>query len=325
MRVATGQFSDLTDERLRYCQQLGVSGVVLNTPKIPGHKKWEYQHLVQLRTRCESYGLKLESVENTPIGFYDKAILGLPGRDEQIENYQETIRNIGRAGIPVLGYHWMANGVWRTTWAPVARGGAEVSVFHGEELENVPNTHEREYTESEIWDNYIYFMKAVLPVAEEFGVRLALHPDDPPVPMLGGIPRIFRNFEGFQKATELFPTSASGLDFCLGTWSEMGSGLVDKLRYFVEKGKVIYVHFRDVQGYVPHFQECFLGEGNYDPVQVMLTLKTAGFTGFIIDDHVPKMVGDEGWADRGRAHAIGYLMGMLKAIDQMDSVKSQVD
>jgi mannonate dehydratase len=317
VRVAIGQFAELSDERLRFARQLGVSGVLLNTPRIPGETRWEFRDLVALRGRCEAYGLQLEALENTPLHFYDKAILGLPGRDEQIENYQETIRNMGRAGIPVLGYHWMANGVWRTSTGPVGRGGAEVTGFDAELVRNAPLTHGRVYTEEELWDNYIYFMKAVLPVAEEAGVRLALHPDDPPIPSLGGVPRLFRSFEGFRRAMEAVPSPMSGLDFCVGSWSEMGPGVLEALRYFGERGKVFYVHFRDVQGHVPRFQECFLGEGNLDPVDVMLTLKQVGFDGFMIDDHVPRMVDDTPWGHRGRAYSTGYLMGLLRAVERL--------
>ena len=181
MRVAIGQFSELTDEMLRFAKQLGVSGIVLNTPKIPGEKRWEFMDLLRLRVQCEEYGLRLEAIENTPIRFYDKAMLGLPGRDEQIENYCETIRNLGRAGIPILGYHWMANGVWRTSRTAFGRGGARVTAFDLDLVQNAPPTHGRVFTEEEMWRNYEYFLRAVVPVAEEAGVKLALHPDDPPV------------------------------------------------------------------------------------------------------------------------------------------------
>jgi mannonate dehydratase len=111
MRVAVGQFSELSHERLSFARQLGAAGVQLNTPVLPGEERWELNDLLWLRRRCESYGLRLEALENTPISFYDKAMLGLPGRDEQIEHYQATIRNLAAAGIPILGYHWMAQ--WR--------------------------------------------------------------------------------------------------------------------------------------------------------------------------------------------------------------------
>src|SRR5579859_528099 len=115
MRVAVGQVSELTEEILTFARQVGVSGIQVNTPKLPGAQRWELDDLVALRQRCESHGLRLEAIENVPLHFYDKAMLGLPGRDEQIEHYQTTIRNVGRAGIPILGYHFMPNSVWRTS------------------------------------------------------------------------------------------------------------------------------------------------------------------------------------------------------------------
>ena len=129
IRLAIGQFNELTEEKLRFAAQLGVGGVQLNTPRLPGEQRWEAVDLTGLVLRCEAYGLKLEAIENVPIHFYDKAMLGLPGRDEQIEHYQATIRNLGRAGIPMLGYHWMPNDVWRTSNTTEGRGGARVTSF----------------------------------------------------------------------------------------------------------------------------------------------------------------------------------------------------
>jgi mannonate dehydratase len=339
MRVAIGQFDEPSAEMLTFARQLGVSGVLLNTPSLPGDRRWEYEDLRRLRLCCEEQGLRLEALENTPVHFYDKAMLGLPGRDEQIAHYQATIRNMGRAGITVLGYHWMPNGVWRTSFTTPGRGGALVSAFDLGSLEQASQvrepgdaappiawasaagwvrdttpTHGRVYGEDEMWQHYEYFMRAVLPVAEEAGVTLALHPDDPPVPSLGGIARLFRSFAGFKRAMELVPSPNSGLDFCMGCWSEMGPGVLEAIRYFGQRGKIVYVHFRDVQGTVPAFQECFLGEGNVDVAAAMRTLQDVGFDGFMIDDHVPHMIDDTEWAHRGRAYATGYMMGLLKAL-----------
>ena len=138
MRVAIGQFNELTHERLTFARQLGVAGVQLNTPVLPGERRWELRDLQWLVTRCARYGLRLEALENTPISFYDKAMLGLPGRDEQIEHYQATIRNLGAAGIPVLGYHWMPNGVWRTSHTTPGRGGALVTAFDMRQVDEHP-------------------------------------------------------------------------------------------------------------------------------------------------------------------------------------------
>ena len=327
MRVAIGQFNELTRERLTFAKQLGASGVLLNTPILPGEKRWELADLRWLVTRCAEYGLRLEAIENVPVSFYDKAMLGLPGRDEQIENYQATIRNLGKAGVSILGYHWMPNGVWRTSKTTPGRGGALVTAFdlavaeteqplvHG--VKAHPLAQGRTFTAEEMWDNYFYFMKAVLPVAEEAGVKLALHPDDPPLPTLGGIARLFYHFEGFKRAMEAFPSPNSGLDFCMGCWSEMGQGVIEAFRYFGERGKILYVHFRDVQGYGPKFQECFLGEGNVDVVEAIQTLKEVGFTGFIIDDHVPQLIDDTEWNHRGRAFQTGYIMALVQAVNKL--------
>ena len=197
MRLGLGQFSELSEERLKFIKQLGVEDVLLNTPQLPGTERWEYKDILQLRTEVEAVGLRLAALENVPVPFYDKAMLGLPGRDEQIENMATTIRNIGKAGVEIFGYHWMPSGVWRTSRTTPGRGGAEVTSFDMDEVKDAPLSHGRVFTEAEMWDNYEYYMNAILPVAEEAGVKLALHPDDPPVEILAGVPRLFRNFEGF--------------------------------------------------------------------------------------------------------------------------------
>lgn len=338
MRIAIGQFNELTEEKLKFAQQLGVSGVQMNTPKLPGSKRWEYADLLHLRERCSEFGLQLEAIENVPIHFYDQAMLGQPGRDEQIEHYQATIRNVGRAGIPILGYHFMPNSVWRTSRTTPGRGGAHVTSFdmalvsatdagaqrsfvakRDENLERMKvDDHEGVVTEEQMWANYEYFIKAVLPVAEEAGVKLALHPDDPPVEMLGGVARLFRNVEGFKRAHAIAGKSdAWGLDLCLGCCSEMVGGAANvfaMIEHFGPLGRIFYVHFRDVKGTVPSFAECFIGEGNYSAPQAMLALKRAGFTGFLLDDHVPHVIDDTTWAHRGRAHAMGYMQGLLDTI-----------
>jgi mannonate dehydratase len=293
--------------------------------------------------KCQEYNLTLEAIENVPIHFYQKAMLGLPGRDEQIEYYQTTIRNIGRAGIPILGFHWMPNSVWRTDRMSPGRGGAGCTKFDMAAVDQasgpsgirgfVAKTDERAeaiavmeaeeeiVTEEQMWENYVYFIQAVLPVAEEAGVRLALHPDDPPVPMLGGVGRIFREPAGFKRAYKLNPDSpAWGLDLCLGCCSEMPGGketVREMIEFFGRRSKIFYIHFRDVQGIVPNFQECFLGEGNYDPAEIILLLREVGFNGFMLDDHVPHMDDDTEWNHRGRAHAIGYMQGLLNMMEHV--------
>lgn len=344
MRIAVGQFSEMADEKLIFAQQLGVKSVQMNSlgAAMPGQTHLTVDQLVALREKAESYGLIFEAIENVPIQFYLKAMLGLPGRDEEIAEYQTTIRNMGRAGIPILGYHFMPNSVWSTSRAEEGRGGARVRVFDMATVAATAPAQQRQFapqiadprffemldytaahpvSEAQMWDNYAYFMKAVLPVAEEAGVQLALHPDDPPVDELGGVARLFKNPAGFKKAYEMVGHSpAWGLDLCLGCCSEMPGGAAnvrEMIEFFGPKGKILYIHFRDVKGSVPHFAECFIGEGNYNAAETMLLLKRNGFTGFLLDDHVPHMVDDSAWAHRGRAHAIGYMQGLLDMIETM--------
>lgn len=327
MRVALGQFQELTTERLTFAKQLGVSGVQLNTPRLPDENGvWEVRDLVRMRERVEAFGLRLEALENVPLYFLDKIHLGLPGRDEQIEKYQQTIRNMGAAGIPVLGYGWMPNWVWRTP-NKIGRGGAVVTAFDINDVEKgelvmgkrtLEVLEGRTISEAEMWENYAYFTRAVLPVCEEVGVKLALHPDDPPIPNLGGIGRLFYQFENFRKAMEeVAPSPNHGLEFCVGCFSEMGPGVIDAIRYFGERGRIFYVHLRDVQGCSPTFQECFLGEGNVDVVEVIKTLADVNFDGFIIDDHVPHMIDDSDWNHRGHARETGYILGMVEAVQKL--------
>ena len=180
------------------------------------------------------------------------------------------------------------------------------------------NVKDEIVTADRMWANYETFMGAVLPVAEEAGIKLALHPDDPPVEMLGGIARIFRNVEGFKRAEEIAAGSqAWGLDLCLGCCSEMPGGAVNvraMIEHFGPRGKILYIHFRDVKGTVPSFAECFIGEGNYNAAETLKLLRDSGFNGFLLDDHVPHVVDDSNWNHRGRAHAIGYMQGLMDAM-----------
>ncbi len=316
MRIAVGQMSELTDEQLAFAVQCGAEDIQLNTPRLPGDERWEYEDLLALRQRAESAGLRVIALENVPITFYDKIMTGAEGREKQLESMQATVRNMGRAGIPILGYHWMPNGVWRTSFETKVRGGAVSNEFRMA-LAKTALTHGREYSPEEMWENFDWYLSQMLPVCEEAGVRMALHPDDPPVPVLGGVARLFHNFEGFKRAMDTHPSPMHGLDFCHGCWSEMraGAGIIEAIEHFGKEGRLFYIHMRDVQGCADDFHECFLGEGNSNVVAVLKKLKEIGFNGFILDDHVPHMVNDSPWGHRGRAFQTGYIAGILAALE----------
>ena len=344
MRVALGQNSTPSHDYLTFAKQLGVGGVQFNmiragidfipeSDDLPHHLGyWPLADLKRLKQRVNDYELELEALENVPTDFIRHAMLGGKRRDEQIANYQTTLRNMGEAGIPVLGLNWMPNLVWRTP-PQRGRGGVLVTAFDmdralaGEVVAgvvDVPEAEDRVYSEEEMFDNYVSFMRAVLPVAEEAGVKIALHPDDPPVPALGNIARVFYRPENFKRALEAAPSPNHGLDFCMGCFSEMvyagrsnNDGVLEAIRYFGSRGKIFYVHFRDVQGCVPRFQECFPGEGNMNVVAAVKTLHEVGFSGFLIDDHVPEMLDDSDWRHRGHAYSTGYIMALVEAVKQL--------
>lgn len=344
LRIAAGQAARPTEEYLRFAAQLGLTSVQFNTPDLPGDKRWEVEDLVALRKRCESFGLVLEAIENIPVAFYLNSMLGRPGRDEEIEHVRATIANIAKAEIPVLGYCFMPQSVWRTSLTPTGRGGAVVSGFdaavaadpsrRGEVLvarrdlrvEDAKDSwtagshivSDISVSEEQMWDNYAYFMAGIIPAAEEAGIRLALHPDDPPVPELDGVGRLFRSVDALRRASQIASSPAWGLDLCLGTVSEMGgeAAVFDAIDFFGPRNEIVYVHLRDVHGHGDSFVECFLGEGNYDPVSVLERLIGVGFDGFLLDDHTPLLVNDSPYGHRGRAHAIGYMQGILEVLER---------
>jgi mannonate dehydratase len=342
MRVGLGQITAPDEDMLVFARQLGLASVQFNTPSLPGTARWEYDDLAALREQCERHGLTLEAIENLPNSFYERCMLGLPGREDELEGVKATIRNMGRAGIPVLGFHFMPGSVWRTTMSAPGRGGALASAFDlavasdparlseifiarrdQRVRENESFVRDAHYSpgaalsEADLWANFAYFMHGILPAAEEAGVRLALHPDDPPVPMLGGIARLFCSVDALRRADRIANSPAFGFELCLGTLSEMaGEGpVLEAIEAFGPDDKIVYVHFRDVLGWVPRFQEAFLGEGNFNPLKVMRALKRMGFSGFILDDHVPRMTGDTAYGHRSRAQAIGYLQALIAVVE----------
>jgi len=327
LRVGLGQFMEPTDKRLEYIRQLGVEDVILNMyqydsdyahipqkDSMPLESKggWSYEQLVALRKRINAEGLRLNAIENIPISFYDDVMLGGPQREEQIEQVKQIIRNIGRAGIPMFGYHWSPTGVARTGTVTLDGGATASSYRHSTETESIDL--DRRYTETELWENYERFLKAVIPVAEEADVKLCLHPNDPPVPTRGGVPQLFRNFDNIKRAMDFLPSDNHGLDLCLGTWSQMGAELPEIIRYFGERDKIYYVHFRDVVGTVPSFHETWIDQGNYDALEVMKELADVGFSGLMIPDHTPHIDDDTDWDHRGRAYTTGYLKALLRCV-----------
>ena len=316
MRPGFGQFQVASEEYLLFAQQFGATDILFNTPLIPGDGgKWQLQDLVKLRLRVEQFGMKLSALENVPTSFYDHIMLNGPRRDEQIENMIFTVRNMARAGIPIFGYNWMPSHVWRTPPAQI-RGGALATAYDHALGSKYPLTHTREYSEEEMWQNLEYWIKIITPVAEEEGIRLGIHPCDPPVDKLGGIPQLLRSFESYKRLIEIYPSDSNAIEFCQGTFSEMKDDIYEMIDYFVSRKKILYVHFRNVSDKVPNFYEEFVNTGYVDMYKAMKIYHKHNFDGFFIDDHVPHTHGDTPWGHRGRAFANGYIQAMIEAVQK---------
>ncbi len=318
IKIAAQITPEPTPEDTAFIKQMGIDYVVLWT----GGDKAGYDYYASRRALFAEAGLKVygfgsQSVHNVP-----EITLGLPGRDEKIEEYRLHLRNLGKAGIPYTTYAHMANGIWSSE-REATRGGASARAFN---LDGEPRghwagtlyegelTHGRKYSEDEIWDNFEYFIKQVVPVAEEAGVKIGIHPDDPPVPELGGIPRcIFGNFEGYKRAMEIADSPNVGLCLCVGCWLEggdwMGKDVLETIKYFGERQKLFKIHFRNVHQPLPYFVETFLDDGYMDMYKVMRTLREVEFDGVAIADHIPSMANDR---RVGTAFSIGYMKALLE-------------
>ena len=318
IKIAAQVTPEPSEDELAFVRRLGVEYVVLWT----GGDKASYEYYASRRALFEATGLRIYGFGSSSVHNQDATVLGLPNREEKIEEYKAHLRNLGRAGIPYTTYAHMANGIWSTAREPT-RGGAMARAFDLAKAETghwagkvyrMPLTHGRAYSEQEIWDNYTYFIKQVVPVAEEAGVRIGIHPDDPPVPELGGIPRpIFSSFEGYKRALEIADSPNVGMCLCVGCWLEggelMGKDVLETIRYFGGQDKLFKVHLRNVTQPLPHFVETFLNAGYMELYKVVEALREVDFRGVMIADHIPLMDDDR---RVGTAYSIGYMQALVE-------------
>ena len=318
MRPGFGQFNTASSEYLRFAAQYGVKDILLNNPILQEEKPgiWSKKELAKLKLSIESFNLQLSAIENVPTHFYDHIMLNGPNKNMQIENMIQNIENMADVEIPIFGYNWMPSHVWRTNPRHI-RGGAIATAFDYESAKNYPLTHDREYSEDEMWESLEEWIKIITPIAEKKNIRLGIHPCDPPVEKLGGIPQLLRSFESYKRLIEIVDSPSNGIEFCQGTFSEMedakDGGIYEMIDYFSSRKKILYVHFRNVSGTVPKFNEEFINSGYVDMHKAMNIYLKNGFDSFFIDDHVPQTNHDTEWGHAGRAFANGYIQALIES------------
>ncbi len=329
MKLGLGLYrSLLTDDNFKFAKQAGVTHLVVHlvdyfrgqNPVLASgepnmgwgitqnqDRPWTEDDLRAIKQRIEANGLAWEAIENfDPAHWYDILLDG-PRKEQQLEQLKRTIRMIGRVGIPIMGYNFSLAGVWGWTKGPWGRGGAKALVYDESTIDpqtpmpngmawnmvydpDAPEGTVPRVDTDELWQRYEYFLSRIVPVAEEAGVRMALHPDDPPADMLRRTARLVNQPQKYQKVLDIAPSRANALEFCLGSLQEMRDGnVLDAIAHYGAQRAIAYVHFRNVRGKVPHYQEVFVDEGDLDMLAAIRALRAVGYDGVIIPDHTPEM------------------------------------
>jgi len=304
-------------------QQVGVTKVISELNRAPdgmhddtGDRPWDLTPLARMQQLYADAGLELVGIEDYPP--LDRARTGAPGADEETEWFCEEISNMGTLGIPMLCYNWMPGANWvRTSTIARGRGGALVTAFRADALPADQPMKVGSPDDGQLWRSFERFIRVVVPVAEKAGVRLALHPDDPPIPRYRGASRIMISVEAFERALALADSEANAMCFCQGNMTLVTDDVPAAIRHFGDEGRIAFGHFRDVRGVPESFEETFHDEGQTDMRACMDAWHQIGFDGVLRPDHVPTLNGEAmdspSYALLGRLHAIGYMQGLREA------------
>lgn len=318
MRLS-GEPACLNDEDLAFAAQLGVPGVKICGSDLISRETGNVLHaedMERITRQLADHGVAL-SVVLLPQGRgtqYWNARLGRPEREQEVRDVCETLRVIADFGVPVVEWTWSVPDVFGSTHG-LGRGGARVRSFDYEAVKDIPPVEPEEAMDAQtMWERLLWFLERIVPTAEEVGVRLALHPHDPPTPWLRGEARIIGTIEGLQRLFEEVPSPVNGLNFCQGTIAEMGADVIAAIRWFGERDRINHVHFRDVKGAVRRFDESFIDDGDTDMHAAMRAYHEVGYRYAMMPDHTPGVAGDTPWGHRGRAYALGYMRALMEAV-----------
>ncbi|MGI5816933.1 MAG: mannonate dehydratase [Armatimonadota bacterium] len=306
---------------LAFAAQFGVHGVKICGSDLISRENGNVLHtedIGRIIEQLDEHGLAL-SVVLLPQGRdtqYWNARLGRPEGEQEVEDVCETLRVIGSFGVPVVEWTWSVPDVWGSTHGE-GRGRARVRRFDYEAVRDVGPLEPDEAMDADtMWERLLWFLRRIVPVAEEHGLRLALHPHDPPTEWLRGEARIIGAIEGLKRLIEEVPSPVNGLNFCQGTVAEMGVDVIEAIRWFGERDRINHVHFRDVKGAVPFFDECFIDDGDTDMLEAMRAYRDVGYSYAMMPDHTPGVAGDTPYGHRGRAYALGYMRALMDAVSR---------
>ncbi|WP_331232959.1 mannonate dehydratase [Natronorarus salvus] len=305
------------DERWTLAKQIGVTDAVVHTLEIgDGRRFWDYDSLLRMRNSFRNAGLEIAVIEGS-VPITDTTRLGREGRDEEIEEFQQFLRDVGSLGVPVVCYDWMAGLRWARTSVDIrSRGDSLTTGYDHEQMQAGPADPIAPVSEETLWESLEYFLERVVPVAEEADVKLGLHPDDPPLPEVRGVGRIVRSVEAYDRVLELYPSEHNGITFCQGNFAAMGVDVPGAIRHFGDA--INFVHFRDVEGTAEGFVETWHDDGPTDMLEAMRAYRDVGFEGPMRPDHVPTMATEEnenpGYETLGRLFAVGYMTGLWESV-----------
>ena len=340
----------LTRDNYRFARQAGATHIVAHLTKYiqaeraPGSKAefggmlpdprppWTYEELRDLKSAMAAEGLTLEALENfNPCHWHDILLDG-PKKAQQLEDVKQMIRAVGKAGIRVMGYNFSIGGVWGLTPVNDARGAAGTVAF-GLDVEQpipegmvwnmiydpaAPNRPMRPVTHDELWGRLTEFLQQIMPVAEESGVMMALHPDDPPMPTIRGSARLVNRPSLYQRVVDIYPSPKNGMEVCIGTLTEIDDPQYPNIYHVIDRypptARIGYIHFRNVRGKVPNYVEVFVDEGDVDMVRALRVLHKNGYDGVLIPDHTPSMSCAAPW-HAGIAYALGYMRAAIRIIE----------
>ena len=305
-------------QRQRLARQIGVNYAITGAGlgRVPRDRYVE--SLTKLVATFKAAGMTVAGVESDPVST-ERIKFGRPGRDEEIENYKAAIDALGKAGIPMICWNFMAGLGWSRTRVDLPeRGGALTTEFDLDAANKLGPTPSGEISEDKLWENIEYFLKAVIPAAEKARVKMALHPDDPPLSPVRGLGRIITSAKAYRRVMDIAPSPYNGVTFCQANFKLMGEDLEAVAREFCTKKKIFFVHFRDVDGTKTHFHETFHDNGPTDMARMLQTYSKYGFDGPMRPDHAPVLEGEAndrpGYAMTGKVFAFGYMKGIMDAL-----------